>query len=161
VMFLQNSIYFLSRSFNWVAAGAVIAMILLVCMNVITRLFGYPIMGTFELVEVLLVIGISFSLSYGSLTDCHPSINLLTRKLSQRAQAIIDIITSFISLGLFGLIGWRCVMLASRIWKTGELSITLWIPLFPFLYGVALNCVIVCLVILLKDIPRHWQVIKK
>jgi TRAP-type C4-dicarboxylate transport system permease small subunit len=145
----------LAKGLNWVACGALFGMILIVCANIITRLFGKPIMGTYELVQVSLLIVISFGLAYGSLTGCHTAVELLTRRISGRAQAILGSIICLISTGLFALIAWRCFLLASRFQQANELSITLRIPLYPFLYLVAFNCILVCLVLLLIDLPKE------
>jgi TRAP-type C4-dicarboxylate transport system permease small subunit len=147
----------LSEKLNWVACAALLLMVLLVCANIITRLFGEPLTGTYELVEVLLVVLISFSLAYGSVTHCHIGVDLVARRLSGQTQLFLNIIISVISMGLFALIGWRCVDLGTRLWRAGEVSITLWIPHFPLLYGIAFNSFLVCFVILLIDILKLSQ----
>ena len=151
----------LSRWLNWAGAGVLILMALLVCANIVTRLFGQPIRGTFELVEFSLVIVISFSLAYGSVTRCHTAVDLLVRRFSQRTQAVIDSITCLIGIGLFALVAWRCCLLAARLWRIGEVSTTLWIPFFPLLYGVAVSCTLVCLVLLIDLSKSLAQVVRK
>jgi TRAP-type C4-dicarboxylate transport system permease small subunit len=139
----------LSEKLNWVASVSLLLMIFLVCANIITRLFGRPITGTYELVEVLLVILVSFSFGFGSLTDCHIKVDLLLQRFPLGKQRRIDKITNLVSVGLFALVGWRCFVLATNLRETGEVSTTLWIPHFPLLYGVSFNCIVVCFVLLL------------
>jgi len=145
----KRVIYSLSRGLSWAAAGAVCLMVLLVCTNIVTRLFGQPVTGTYELVGFMLVVVICFALAYGAVTRCHTTVNILVRRFSQRTQAIIDSITGLVSIGLFALLAWQCILLAARLRQVGEVSPTLWLPMFPLLYGVAFCCIIVCLVLLI------------
>lgn len=151
--YLRKLIPSLCKKLNWVASVALLLIIVLICANIITRLFGLPITGTFELVEVLLVIVVSFSLGFGSLTDSHIKVDLLLQRLSQAKQRSIDMITNLISIGLFALVGWRCFVLATSLKQIGEVSATLWIPHFPLLYGVTFNCAVVCFLLLLVKKP--------
>jgi TRAP-type C4-dicarboxylate transport system permease small subunit len=151
---LRNFLLNLSRKFNWVACVALMGMIGLVCLNIVTRIFQYPIPGTYELVEVLLVICISFALAYGALTHVHIAVDLLLRRFPSEIRTPIRRITTLVSIGLFVLVGWRSVLLADRLWEAGEVSLTLWIPHFPLLYGIAFNCFLVAVVLAVKELPE-------
>lgn len=145
----------ISRGVTWVSGGAVVGIVLLVCVNIVTRLFGKPVLGTFELVQILMVSVVGFSLGYCELHRCHTSVDLVMRKFSKRTQALSDVITNFVTAGIFAVIAWRCIVLGTTMWRKGELSQTLWIPWFPLLYAVAFNCFLVCLVLLLVHIPKN------
>jgi len=54
----------LSRRLNWIAAGAIIVMMLLTTADVILRIFRHPIPGTYEIVGLLGAVVVSFSLAY-------------------------------------------------------------------------------------------------
>lgn len=151
---VKKFIISLSNGLNWVAGGLLLAMILLICCNIVARLFGHPILGTYEIVGFLLLGLIAFSLAYGSLTQCHTAVDLLTRHFTPKWQVIIDTITNFVSIGFFGLIAWRSFRLGSKLWKAGDLSETLWVPIFPLLYLIAINCAIVCMVLLFIELPN-------
>jgi TRAP-type C4-dicarboxylate transport system permease small subunit len=148
---LKNFLFNLSRKFNWIACAALLGMIGLVCLNIITRIFRYPVPGTYELVEVLLVICISFALAYGAATHVHIAVDLLLRRIRVEIRTSLRRITTLVSIGLFVLMGWRSVLLADRLWETGEVSLTLWIPHFPLLYGIALNCFLVAVVLAVDE----------
>jgi TRAP-type C4-dicarboxylate transport system permease small subunit len=136
-------------------------MLAIVCLNIFTRVFGKPITGIVELVEVLLVTVVAFSLAYGSLTHSHVSVDLVIRNFSPKVRAITDIATNLVSIVLFGLLAWRCIILASRLWETGEVSQTLWIPHFPLLYAFSANSILMCLFLLFVEIPKLIKDIKK
>jgi len=150
---LGKIVIWLSEKLNWLAGWTLVIMMLLVCTNIVSRLFGRPIMGTVEMIEIMMVVVVAFSLPYGSLTKSHIAVDFVMRKLNQRIQAAIDFITVLVSIGLFGLVAWRCAKLALRLWQMGELSLTLWIPLFPLLYVASFNCILVCVVLILIELP--------
>jgi TRAP-type C4-dicarboxylate transport system permease small subunit len=158
--YLLKMISTLSRAVTWVSGGAVLGMVLLVCVNIVTRLFGKPVLGTFELVQVLMVAVVGFSLGYCELNRCHTAVDLVMRKFSKRTQALSNAITNFVTAGIFAVIAWRCIVLGTTLWRKGELSQTLWIPWFPLLYAVAFNCFLVCLVLLLVHIPKNISEVK-
>ena len=151
----------LSRGLNWIAGFTLIGMMILVCANIVTRLFGKPILGTFELVQVLMIALIGFSLGYGSLTNCHTSVNLLLRRFSSRTQAIFEIGNNLVSIAIFIVIGWRCILLGNVLWRKEELSQTLWIPQFPLLYAVAINCFLAAIVLLFVHIAKNVSEVRE
>ena len=142
---------------KWLSGVSVIGMMLLVCANVVSRAFGHPIEGTYELVEISLLFVVSLSLAYGQTSKSHTAVELLTSRLSARLQNILATITSLVTLLIFLVISWRCILLALRLEEAGESTITLRIPLYPFLYVVAFNCLLVCIVIVLFDLGEQGK----
>jgi TRAP-type C4-dicarboxylate transport system permease small subunit len=147
VSFKENSIS-LARIFNGIAALAVIAMMLLTCADVVLRLFRRPIPGTYEMVSFLGVVTVSFALAYTSVMRGHVAVNLVVRILPKKVQAIIDSIISILGILLFGLISWQSIVYGMSHQKAGEVSMTLKLPIYPVIYGVALGAAAVCLVLL-------------
>lgn len=135
----------ITRAFNWAAMASVTAMMLLTCADVIMRCFRRPIPGTYEIVGLLGAMFVSFSLAHTSMERGHIAVDFLVQKLSQKTCRIIDFINSFISAILFGLIAWQSFLYAGDLQTAGEVSMTLQLPLYPFVYGVALGCGLVCL----------------
>jgi len=52
----------------------------------------------------------------------------------------------------FSLAGWQAAKWGTNLWRVNELSETLRIIYFPFVYGVALGCGVIALVLLLDMI---------
>ena len=73
----ERFVLYLTHTFNWIAAGAVIAMMLLTSADVILRLFRRPITGAYEIVGLLGAIVISFSLAYTSVEKGHIAVEFL------------------------------------------------------------------------------------
>jgi hypothetical protein len=65
------------------------------------------------------------------------------------------------SLGTFSLVTWQCVVYAIDMKRTGELSMTALLPFYPYLYGIAFGCALLCLVILADLIKSVSKAVKK
>lgn len=159
--YFEKVIHCLSRWLNWVAAGAIVVMMLLVCLNIVTRLFWRPILGTFEVVGFLGAIVVAFALAYTSVVRGHVAVGIVVSRLPQRTQAIIDSITSFLGIGLFSLMTWQGAKYATRLWDVGEVSPTLEFSYFPIAYAIAACCAIAGLVLLLDFCKSLVQVVRK
>ena len=68
----------------------------------------------------------------------------------------MDAVTSALSLLLFALIAWRSILYGESLRQAGEVSLTLQLPFYPFIYGVGLSAAVVCLV-LLADLARNLR----
>jgi TRAP-type C4-dicarboxylate transport system permease small subunit len=141
-----------SRRLNLLACAALVAMMLLTFADVVLRLLRRPIPGTYELVGFLGAVGVSFALAYTSAEKGHIAVDLLVGKLPKRMQLLIDGIASVISGCLFGLVTWQSLLYGLDLKKSGEVSLTLGMPLYPVLYGIAAGCALLCIVLLAEGL---------
>jgi len=149
----------LAKILYWIAGIAIVAMMLLTCADVILRLgvtFYHryhlaflspfkPIPGTYELVCFLGAVAVAFAMAHTSVEKGHVSVSLIVRLLPKRIQAIIGTITDSSGFILFALIAWQSVLYANQLRTTGEVSLTLQLPFYPFVYGIAFASAAVCL----------------
>ncbi|MEE9910870.1 MAG: TRAP transporter small permease [Deltaproteobacteria bacterium] len=135
------------KGLNILACAAVVAMMLLSTADVILRLFGKPIPGTYELVGFLGTVVVSFALAFTSIEKGHIAVEILVEKLPQRAQLAIEGFCNLIGALLFGVIAYQAVLYAVDIRKSGEVSLTLEISPFPFILGIAIGCALLCLLL--------------
>lgn len=150
----------ISAGFNTLAGAAVVLMMLLTCADVLLRLLRHPIPGTYELVGYLGTVIISFSLGLTSLSKGHIAVEILVEKLPRRAQAGIEAGTSLISAALFGLIAWQSLVYATDMRQSGEVSVTLTMPIYPFIYGIAAGSTLLVLVLLLDSLRSAIRAVK-
>ena len=78
----------------------------------------------------------------------HIAVSVMTERLKPRAKTVIYIFGYLISLVLFALITWQSVMYGLRLFNSGEESLALGIPSYPFAFVVALGTAFTCLVLL-------------
>jgi TRAP-type C4-dicarboxylate transport system permease small subunit len=97
---------------------------------------GRPIRGTFEATELLLAAIIFFGLPYTSLTDGHVSVDFLTSRLGPRLQYAIIAVNALVCAALLGLITVQMADLAAEYMATSRTTITVRIPIVPFILPV-------------------------
>ena len=161
MVYWEKIIHVLNRWLNWVGAGALVIAMLLVCGNVTSRLFGYPIEGTFEIVGFLTAAAMSFALGYTHVQKSHIAIPVVVSRLQRRTRAIVSSITYFMGMGMFAVLAWRSAVYATKIWEVGTLSETLYIPFFPLIYGLAFGCFALSLVLLVDLLKSLAEAVKK
>ncbi len=136
--------------FNWVAAAAVTGMMLLTCMDIVLRLFRRPIPGTYEVVGFLGAVFAAFSLGYTSANRGHIAVDFIVQKLPPRAQTIIDGVNALVCAALFGLLARQSMRYAADLQAFGEVSMTLQMPVYHFVYGIAVGCWLLVLVLVVR-----------
>ena len=132
----------------WVAGSAIVAMMLLTCTDVVLRYFRKPIPGTYELVCFLGAVAVAFAMAHTSVEKGHVEVSFVVNLLPQRIQGLIESITTSFGLIFFVLIAWQSVIYANDLRLSGEVSLTLELPFYPFVYGISFSAAIVCLILL-------------
>lgn len=153
---VQRGVRTTSRVCNCLAIVSVTVMMILTVCDVVLRMFRRPITGTYEIVGLLGAVFISFSLAYTSIEHGHIAVDFLIRRFRQQVQRCFEGVTSFVCAVLFGLITWQSFVYAVHIQQTGEVSLTLQVPLYPFVYGMAIGCGLLCVVLLIRFL--QWVV---
>jgi len=149
-----------SRAY-WVAGAAIVAMMGLTCADIILRLFRMPIPGTYELVCFMGAVAVAFAMAHTSNENGHVAVSLVVRLFPTRVQGVIEIFTNTFVLILFILIAWRSFLYAETIRTSGEVSLTLKLPFYPFIYGVALSAALVCFVKIVDIYKSFLKVLNK
>jgi len=158
---ITNQLFPWVLMFNWIASLTVIAMMLLTCFDVVMRFFRCPIPGIYETVGLLGAIFVSFSLASTSMTQSHIAVDFLVKKCPQQIQDIINCLHNLVATGLFGLIAWQSVWYAMGLKANGEVSPTLQISTYPFVFGVAIGCFMLCLILSAQLIDNGYALIIK
>ena len=133
--------------FNGVAAGALVIMMVLTCTDVVLRFFRHPIPGTYEIVGLLGTVGISFSLAYTTVKKGHIAVEFIVSRFTGKTQNSIDAVNNFLSLILFAIITWQSTLYGFDLKQSGEVSLTVQLPIHPFVFGISFGCGLVCFVL--------------
>ena len=158
-----------------IAGVAIIIMMLLTCADVLLRFsttlyakFGWeiltsfkPIAGTYELICLMGVVAAAFAMAHTSLQAGHVAVNFVVRLLSEKTQAMFEIVTGTMGFLFFAIICWQSIVYAGRAKELGEVSMTLQIPYYPFIYGIAFSAFTVCLVLMIIVINEWIKVLKE
>jgi TRAP-type C4-dicarboxylate transport system permease small subunit len=147
---------FISNLLNSIAGVAVTLMMLLTVADVLLRAGGHPIIGTFEIVALMLALVIGFGIPQVSLDKGHVNMDFLLERLHGRVKKVLNTFTRVLCLSLFGFIGYNLFNIGARFRASGEVSPTIQIPFYPVAYGVAICCFLECCVFLF-DIVKIWR----
>jgi TRAP-type C4-dicarboxylate transport system permease small subunit len=175
MMFIENIVKQLVRLMYYLAGTAIVGMMLLTCVDVSLRLcvtlyakYGWqvlapfqPIPGTYELVCFLGSTAAAFAMAHTTVESGHVAVSIVVRLFSERIQAVFQTVTGSLGFLLFGLISWRSVVYARQLKQWGEVSMTLQLPYYPFVYGVAFASFAVCLVLIMTVIHAWLKVLDK
>lgn len=140
---------------NRAAGAALVMMMLLVNANVILRPLGLPIWGTYEMVGFMGTVVLSFALVQTTYKRGHMAVEILVSRLSPGVQSILSVFNHLAGFVIMSLIAWQSARFATRVLRTGEVSATLKLPYYPFLYAIATAfgfAAIIALVDLLKSL---------
>jgi TRAP-type C4-dicarboxylate transport system permease small subunit len=147
---------FISNLLNTIAGIAVTFMMLLTVADVALRAGGRPIIGTFEVVSLMLALVIGFGIPQVSIDRGHVYMDVLLGKLSKKGRNVMNTFTRALCLILFAFIGFNLFNVGARFHASGEVTPTIMIPFYPVAYGVAVCCLLECCVFIF-DIVRIWR----
>ena len=161
----------LARILYWVAGIAIVAMMVLTCVDVALRFCVTiyhethweflvplrPIPGTYELVCYIATVAVAFAMAHTSIEKGHVAVSFVVNLLPAKVQTIIETFTSSFGLFFFIIVSWQCLLYGHDLKASGEVSLTLQLPFYPFVYGVSFAAAALCLVLLsdlLKNLVR-------
>ena len=136
---------------NLFAGICFFSVMVLILANIIMRkLFNLPIMGTVELVGLLTATGIGFSLAHCEMNNGNVAMTIITDRLNAKTQHIIEVLINSISLSFWAVVAWRIFIYGSSSLKSGWVSSTASVPIFPFIFILFFNIACLCFVVALK-----------
>jgi len=139
----------LARRLDMIAAVAIFTMMALTCVDVFLRyFFRKPIPGTYEIIALLGAVAVSFAMAHTLVKKGHVAVSLIVQMFPKRLQGIVEGFISIFGIILFGLITWQSILYGIDCQRAGEVSLTLELPFYPIIYGVALGAAVVCLVLI-------------
>jgi len=137
-----------------VAAGlALISLVLLIAVDVtLRRAFNSPLTFSYEIIQFGLVIVVWGSVLYSTSRERHISIDVLTSRLPAKTRQFFRLTFDFVSALVLLLIGWQTITYAILLWDVQRVSSMLDIPLYPFVFIVALGVILAGLILLVNFI---------
>jgi len=148
--YLERTVRVLNSILVAIAGLFLVAMVALACANVVLRGFDMPIKGTFELMGLFGAVVAAFALATTQVQRQHIAVDVLIRAFPLRVRRLLGILNYLIGTALFLLAAWQTGLLGTNLWRVHELSETLRIVYFPFVYSVSLGCVLIALVLMIE-----------
>lgn len=141
-------------------AAFLVGMMILIVANIIYRLTGHVITGSYELSELMIVFTGSFALCYSALHRSHVDVKILVSRFPQRWQAVVEIFTSFLAMGAWAVAVWAGALILFERWLSEESEMLL-IPFLPFRFVLLLGLILISLVYLIYMIVALREAMKK
>ena len=145
-----------SKILNVISAVTLTLIMLLTVADVLLRAWGKPILGTYEVVSILLAVVIGLSIPKVSLDRTHVFMEFLLERLSRKSKAVMQTVTRVFCIVLFLLIGYNLFSIANEFRISGEVTNTIRLPFYPVAYAVGVCCFIECLVFVF-EIHNIWK----
>ena len=130
---IEKVVHPLSRLFNYGGFGFLFLLMLLVVAHVIGRyVLVFPIPGSVELIEFLMVLVVFLGLAECAVQRGNVSVDLFVDLMPKNAQVVIDAFTSLLSIAIVSLITWQSAIQVKLLYQSGHTSGVLHIPHYPF-----------------------------
>ena len=133
-----------------VMAGlGVLTMVAVTCIDVILRLPGInrSLFGAYDIVKITGALTLAATLPYTTAVKGHVAIEYFFHKLNRRGRIVVDTIIRLMGMTLFVFLSWRSFIYGLSLYRTGQVSQTLQLPVFWVPYVIGFCCGIVVLVI--------------
>jgi len=157
----EKVLRFITEKMAWVAMVAILACVAVVMTDVIRyQLVHKPLPGTHEVVELIASVILSMGIGYLTFVRGHVSVGILVDRLRPRVQAVFDIVTGVIALGLTIWLTAGVVEMALRNYRYGWVTGVLEISRHPFMFLIAVSLALTC-VVLVRDVIKSVMVIRK
>jgi len=129
-------------------AAFLVAIMLMICANVIFRIFGGVIPGTYELVEIMVVIVAGFALSDTEIHHRQTNVDMVTIHLPKKIRLWLENVCNLISWVYWVVIGWASAGITIDKAAKGEATELLKISVIPFRVVWVVGLILICLVII-------------
>lgn len=118
--------------FSALSAGAIVGIMLLICLNVLLRPFGLSVPGLVEIVEVLMPASAFLAAAGCQRGGHHVSMDLVVTKLDASTRRIVVAIANLVSIGFLMWLTFATTLGAWHSWQLGETRFgVLQIPIWP------------------------------
>ena len=148
----------LLRRVLMIAGGvALLALTLLATMNVALRIFRVPVSGAYEVVSFLGAVVTAGALGYTQKRKDHIVVDILSEKFPAPVKRVLDRVSYALILVFFSIVSWQTFVYGKRLMVTGEMSETLRISYYPFVFIVGLGFAVLALTVLLDLAETVWS----
>jgi len=132
-----------------VLAGlGLLTMMLVTCADILLRVLRMSFSGAYDIVRIAAAMTIACGLPYTTAVKGHVAVEFFFHRLGRRGRVVADTLIRLATMVLFSLLTWQFVHYGIGLKKSGEVSMTLQLPVFWVPHVMAFSCAIVVLVTL-------------
>jgi TRAP-type transport system small permease protein len=151
---MQSGLRLIDHLSVWLAIGAGVvltALALFTFADVIMRyVFNAPIVGSIDIIELMLVVVVSLALPYAGRSQGHIVVDLVPDYRSALATRARDALGRLLPAVIFALLAWQAWLRGDDAAMMGEASNMLEIPFQPFFYVLAAGSAVYAIALLFE-----------
>ena len=138
-----------STAVEWVGIVAFVFMMLLTTVDVFgAKVLLTPVPGALDLMMLAQLICISFALAASYIAKRHVSVEFFVPLMPRFIQKLVALLISLLMLFLFIIMGWQLFVYGHELKAYNEVSPTIRVNLYPYVYGAAFAFIPACLAVL-------------
>ena len=135
----------LSTYLSYIGNGALAAMMLLTTADVLGRyFFNSPVLGAYEITEYLMLIMVFSFLAFAQSKKAHINVDIVFNRLPVGLQTVLERFNHIVCLLMMIMVTWKSAERILELRKTGEASLLLKIPDYPFAIFLVIGCLVFC-----------------
>jgi TRAP-type C4-dicarboxylate transport system permease small subunit len=120
-----------------VSGFALICVTVLTGCDIVGRLLGMPIPGTYEIVSFSGGLVVGLAIPVASRARMHVGVDLISEKVSPGARRTLEVFNRIVGACLILLLAFSIVQVGNDFRTSGEVSPVIHVPFYPVAYGVA------------------------
>ncbi len=133
---------FLNKILMILGGISVLGLMTLATGNVVLRVLHIPFRGTYEIVSFLGACVIAFALGFTQKTKSNIVVDILSEKFPPALANILDKLVHLAIMVFFAVVAWQVYVYAGKLVESNEVSETLKVIYYPFVYCVGLGFVV-------------------
>jgi TRAP-type C4-dicarboxylate transport system permease small subunit len=137
--FLRKIADLVSKWLTILGMWFIAAMGVLIFADVILRIFGRPLLGLFEIIELMLTICAFSAIAYTWMIRGHVRVTLFLDRFRPNIQAAMDIVACLCGIAFCGIIAWQNVVASIYIFKVKDVTAVTQIPIYPIYIFIVLG----------------------
>jgi len=135
----------------------IVVMMVMITGDAVGRKFGFPVPGGLEFSEAMMVAIVYLSLMAVQRHRENVFVSIATHKLSRRATALLDTVTSFLALVLFAIFTWIALEKALEAFSIREYRVAaITVPIWPFRFFIPFGLGLLCLQ-MAATVVQNWR----
>ncbi len=145
------------------AAGfcLVLTMVLIVVNILFSRILKMPVFGAYEYVGLLTAAVIGLALAHCGVKNAHIDISLVTDWLPAGPRLALGALINLVSMCFLAVSAWYVGAYGKSMAENGLVSATTQMPIYPFVYLIALGMLIYCLVLLVRSLELVVEMVNE
>jgi TRAP-type C4-dicarboxylate transport system permease small subunit len=136
-----------------IAGFALVCVTILTGSDIVGRLLGMPIPGTFEIVSFSGGIVVGLAIPVASRAKSHVGVDFLLEIVPARVRSVLEVFNRLLGIMLIMLLAYSLTRIGNDLRVAGEVSPVIHVPFYPVAYGVTVALVIEVFV-LIGDLLR-------